>query len=223
MSTAIPSGSWPTFCFYFKEAADENPAYSMPDLAKLGDVGYNLGQALGCVVAAAAAAGSLANQANASRFAEHMLATGNINALIFLVRFCGWKLMSNGQAIAIPLNAIGGMVESTGTQRIALRTLTLGVGGTVAASAVTALTGAFAAGYVGTLIGCFMYAGLRSCGYLDPVTGWAGQACARYYGYDPVKDRGVDEKLRVLRARNAVIRLAGRTGATIPHNILAKY
>ena len=216
MGSSIPQDGWASFCYYFKEAADEHPYYTMPDLAKLGDVGYNLGQALGCVVAAAAASAPLAGQGTSQRFAEHMLASGNVSGLIFMCRYFGWKLAMDG--IPVAASAIQG-----GTARIALRTLTLGVGGTVGATAVTVFTGLFAAGYVGTFIGCFSYASLRSIGFLDPSTGWMGQAAARWYGYDPVADRAVDERLRVLRAKSALMRLANRTGAVVPHQIVRKF
>ena len=223
MAYEIPKSGWPAFCAYFKEAADANPAYTMPDLAKLGDVGYNLGQAMGCMVAAAALSGPLSQQLNASRFAEHMLATGNINALLFFCRYFGWKVMQEGSIVEIVNAASVGTLTAGGTQRIALRTLTLGVGGTAAASAVTALTGVFAAGYVGTLIGCFTYALFRMAGYMEQPPAWTVAVASACYGWTPWAERALDERLRVARARSAAARLATRAGVTVPTPILNKF
>ena len=224
MNAVSNPSTWQNFCAHFKEAADDNPMYTMPDLAKLGDVGYNLGQAMGCVVAAAAASKPLAEQLNASRFAEHMLSTGNVSGLLFFCRYFGWKVLQNGGIVQIVNAAGASALTAGGTRQIALRTLTLGVGGTAAATAATVLTGAFAAGYVGTLVGCFFYASFRSMGWMSgQPPGWMVDVANRYYGCSPAAERALDERLRIARARSAAARVATLAGTAIPASILRKY
>ena len=80
------------------------------------------------------------------------------------------------------------------------------------------------AGYVGTLIGCFMYASFRSMGILgEQAPGWMVQVANAYYGCSPSALREQDEKLRVAKALSAAARMASQAGTAIPSNILRKY
>jgi hypothetical protein len=153
-----------------------------------------------------------------------MLATGNVSGLVFFCRHFGWRVMQGGRIIQIVNAAGAGAITAGGTQQIALRTLTLGVGGTAAGATVTVLTGAFAAGYVGTLIGCFMYASFRSVGIFgEQPPGWMVDVANRWYGCSPAAVQAMDEKLRVARALSAAARMANQAGTPIPANILRKY